>query len=120
MTTQSVQQDSIPCPKCGQLNSARRSQCENCKAPLEQLKEAGAAKPSSRKNMKGCLLRQVPIIAALASCGIVAVIGILLTPAGVYAKDVNASPGTAIGAVALIVSVIVLFVTKKIVESKIN
>jgi len=63
-------------------------------------------------------LRWVPILAALFSCAIVSVLGVLLTPADTYANNANASPGKAIGGAALVVSVIVLFAVKALIDRK--
>jgi hypothetical protein len=67
---------------------------------------------------KKSLWRWLPIITALISLVIVAVVGIVSTPTDVYAQNPNATPGTMIAVWALLVSIIVFYLTKLWVDNK--
>jgi len=63
-------------------------------------------------------LRLLPIVAGILSLILVAGIGIASIPADVYLRDPNASPGKGIGAIALVVSFGVFYLTKQWVDNK--
>ena len=75
------------------------------------------APPAPKSNLG---LRLLPIIAGILSLILVAGIGILSIPADVYLRDPNANPGKGIGAIALVVSFGVFYLTKQWVDNKLK